>query len=237
MSRKSLRRRLDDLTVSLHATVKLRELAEKINEHHRAGEQQLASCLEQYKSAGERLIEAKKLVRHGQWEEWLESKVGISRKTASAYMRLVRRWDEIQDAIVQRAGQLSFREAIRLIEHKEQADLSHLQTDAFEAEAQAAATRIKLAKRERAMTNINRKVPFEVDTALGEIREMIENYSPNEAEAARGIAALDVIERHVHPALQKEDGASLVDDEAAERAFEADERAWAAAIASLLGDD
>ena len=39
---------------------------------------------------GKNLIEAKTLVKHGEWSSWLENNVGFSQRSAQNYMRLAR---------------------------------------------------------------------------------------------------------------------------------------------------
>jgi hypothetical protein len=43
-----------------------------------------------YQAAGEKFIEAKSQMKHGEFEPWVKRNFGISRKTASLYMGLVR---------------------------------------------------------------------------------------------------------------------------------------------------
>lgn len=43
---------------------------------------------------GRRLIEAKEQLRHGEWEAWLEEKVGFSTRSAQRYMRLAEGYGE-----------------------------------------------------------------------------------------------------------------------------------------------
>lgn len=39
---------------------------------------------------GKHLIEAKKLVQHGEWSKWLEEHIGFTQRTAQNYMKLAR---------------------------------------------------------------------------------------------------------------------------------------------------
>lgn len=43
---------------------------------------------------GRRLCEAKKLVKHGQWTEWLTNRVNYSQRTANNYMKLYKELGE-----------------------------------------------------------------------------------------------------------------------------------------------
>lgn len=48
---------------------------------------------------GQKFIEAKKLVPHGQWGKWLESKVGFSQRTANQFMRIAKEYSSNSQAI------------------------------------------------------------------------------------------------------------------------------------------
>lgn len=48
---------------------------------------------------GQKFIEAKKLVPHGGWGEWLESKVGFSQRTANQFMRIAQEYGSNSQAI------------------------------------------------------------------------------------------------------------------------------------------
>ena len=48
---------------------------------------------------GQKFIEAKKLVPHGEWGNWLESKVGFSQRTANNFMRIAREYASNSQAI------------------------------------------------------------------------------------------------------------------------------------------
>jgi hypothetical protein len=65
--------------------------------------------------AGELLIQAKKLVLHGQWETWLAENCEVSARTAQAYMRLSLRLKELPPEKAQRVADLPLREALAAI--------------------------------------------------------------------------------------------------------------------------
>ena len=48
---------------------------------------------------GQKFIEAKKLIPHGRWGEWLESKVGFSQRTANQFMRIAQEYGSNSQAI------------------------------------------------------------------------------------------------------------------------------------------
>lgn len=59
---------------------------------NRAKREALLACVE----IGQRLCEAKELVQHGQWEQWLEEKVEYSQSTANNLMRIFREYGDQQ---------------------------------------------------------------------------------------------------------------------------------------------
>jgi Protein of unknown function (DUF3102) len=69
---------------------KLDRLAVEINQHVAAAEDHFQSAVAEAIMAGEKLIEAKSLVRHGEWLPWLEQHFEFTRQTAAAYMRLAK---------------------------------------------------------------------------------------------------------------------------------------------------
>lgn len=48
---------------------------------------------------GQKFIEAKKLVPHGEWGKWLESKIGFSQRTANQFMRIAKEYASNSQAI------------------------------------------------------------------------------------------------------------------------------------------
>ena len=72
-------------------TQTLAELADAINEHHRAAEASMRSGLEHAMEAGRLLIAAKSQCAHGTGGAWIGANCEVSERTAQAYMRLNRR--------------------------------------------------------------------------------------------------------------------------------------------------
>ena len=68
-------------------------LAGEINRAHKAAREAAQTSLERAIEAGERLIEAKALVAHGQWLPWLKELCDLSERSAQVYMRLARHKD------------------------------------------------------------------------------------------------------------------------------------------------
>lgn len=66
--------------------------------------------------AGRLLNQAKGMVKHGDWREWLSVNTTMSERTAQLYMRFARKVDEIGgEEQAQRVADLSFRQAMALL--------------------------------------------------------------------------------------------------------------------------
>jgi len=65
-------------------------LAMAIRQNIRKGEKSFASTVEFAIQAGKHLIEAKQLIKHGEWLDWLQNKCGIEPWRASQFMRIAR---------------------------------------------------------------------------------------------------------------------------------------------------
>lgn len=89
-------------------------LAADINRYHAAAEQALRSGLENARQAGELLLEAKGKLPHGEWYPWLKRNCKFSARTAQAYMRVAKRWPEL-DSKCATSADLTFREATQLL--------------------------------------------------------------------------------------------------------------------------
>jgi hypothetical protein len=67
----------------------LEALAEDVRRHHKAVERHLRAGLGEAIAAGEALVDAKGLLRHGEFGPWL-TYCGINQRTAQLYMKLAR---------------------------------------------------------------------------------------------------------------------------------------------------
>jgi hypothetical protein len=68
------------------------------------------------RECGEALANAKSLLPHGQWLPWLRQHVPtVSERLAQYYMRVARRWDELQAANPNAGSDLSYHDAIDLL--------------------------------------------------------------------------------------------------------------------------
>lgn len=93
---------------------RLAELAGRINEEHQLCEQSFREGLQHAIGAGELLIEARALCKHGEWLDWLTANCEVSERTAQAYMRVARNRD-LLGAKAQHVADLSFHDAVMLL--------------------------------------------------------------------------------------------------------------------------
>jgi hypothetical protein len=94
----------------------LASLAAQINEAHRQCVAAASSALEHARRAGTLLAEAKGKCGHGQWLPWLKENFDFSERTAQNYMKVAREWPRLAEANPQRVADLSYREAVKLLE-------------------------------------------------------------------------------------------------------------------------
>ena len=81
-----------EITLSNSLTV----LAAKINAAHEAAESSGRRSIEQALLCGDHLLEAKALLAHGQWQDWLAAKCTVSARSARVYMQLARHRPELE---------------------------------------------------------------------------------------------------------------------------------------------
>lgn len=89
-------------------------LASDANEHHRAAEDAARSALMHAREAGEALNEAKARVEHGEWTPWIREHFEATPQTARTYMRIARRWEDLQPHL-ENENALSIRGAVRAL--------------------------------------------------------------------------------------------------------------------------
>lgn len=90
-------------------------LVKRINDETTAAESHARSAMQHALAAGALLVQAKALVAHGDWQQWVEANCTISMRTASAYMRLATKIETLPDTERQRVADLPVRDAIRAI--------------------------------------------------------------------------------------------------------------------------
>ena len=93
----------------------LQTLATQINETAREAERHARGATENALIVGAMLIQAKKLVVHGEWDHWILQNCEIAPRTVQAYMRLAKSLPQLDAQEAQRVADLPVREAIRAI--------------------------------------------------------------------------------------------------------------------------
>lgn len=93
----------------------LPELALAINRAQQSIESAISQALGHAIEAGQALIDAKALVKHGEWQTWLKGNCTVSDRTARNYMRLAREMPKLSPQERQRVADLPLREAVAAI--------------------------------------------------------------------------------------------------------------------------
>lgn len=104
-----------DAAETSHDLVKI---AKSINADLKKASDCIRKSLLHIRSAGERLIEAKQLVPHGTWLNWLDENTRLKDRTAQLYMQIARDWDQLQslaEANAQNIADLGLQQAIQLL--------------------------------------------------------------------------------------------------------------------------
>jgi len=91
----------------------LAALAEQANSEHGLAVATARNAIEHARKAGQLLRQAKEIVRHGQFGEWLATNFCGSRRTATNYMRLSARWEELPNR--QLIADLDYSSAVKLL--------------------------------------------------------------------------------------------------------------------------
>jgi len=81
--------------VAKKETGRLPALAKKIEGHHKAVYGALGYVLDRAMKCGDCLIEAKALVKHGEWMDWMKENVSFSQTQANKYMTLANNREKV----------------------------------------------------------------------------------------------------------------------------------------------
>lgn len=160
---------------------------------------------------GRRLKEAKSLLEHGEWGEWLENEVDFSRSTANNFMKIFEEYGAKQvslfgDANSQTLGNLPYTHALKLLavpaEEREEfveehhvEDLSSRELDRLIKERDAAVQRAEESE-ERELAQAD---------ALAELEALRNKVETQEQMAGEGRAALHQMEEKVAAAQERLD--------------------------------
>jgi len=93
----------------------LEDLAAQINQAHGQVEQAFESAVENALTAGKLLLMAKKQVKHGEFEAWIEDNFEFSYRLARAYMRVAKKLPELPGEKWQRVANMSLRGILKLL--------------------------------------------------------------------------------------------------------------------------
>ncbi|MBI3776768.1 MAG: DUF3102 domain-containing protein [Gammaproteobacteria bacterium] len=93
----------------------LPDLATQINAEHSAATTAANTAVQHALNAGQLLIEAKKLVAHGEWLPWIAANCQLADRTVQGYMRLARELPKLDGPKAQRVADLPLREALALL--------------------------------------------------------------------------------------------------------------------------
>ncbi|NJL56480.1 DUF3102 domain-containing protein [bacterium] len=107
----------NDAQIEIEVTppVDLSEVAREINQCHENGKRHLYNAVLSFKQAGEKLIQIKSSLPHGEWGDWLaEYCPDISERTARNYMRLAENWQQLEQN-GNAVADLSLRKALDLL--------------------------------------------------------------------------------------------------------------------------
>ena len=96
-------------------------LASLANAEHHKAITKAQEAVNHAKRSGDALNEAKTLVTHGEWGDWLARNFEGSERTAQRYMRLAASWPAIE-AKTSRASDLSIRAALSMLACKAEPD-------------------------------------------------------------------------------------------------------------------
>jgi hypothetical protein len=119
-------------------------LAHDINEGHAAVQRSLVDALTDARLVGDRLRQAKSMLRHGEWLPWLTRHCTVSPRQAQRYIRLAEHWPTIE-ANATSTSHLSLSGALALLAEpaeSSEASLEHAQT----LEREVAVIRERLAE-------------------------------------------------------------------------------------------
>lgn len=98
---------------------KLSEWRKLINDQHQQVQSHLGKALERAKVAGETLVKVKHAAPPDGFHKWIEKNLDFSRATASRYMKIAQRWEEVEKFIT---DSMTVTSALKLLAEKESDD-------------------------------------------------------------------------------------------------------------------
>ncbi len=158
---------------------------------------------------GRRLKEAKSLLEHGEWGEWLENEVDFSRSTANNFMKIFEEYGAKQvslfgDANSQTLGNLPYTHALKLLavpaeERVEFAEEHHVE------ELSSRELERLIKERDAAVRRAEESEARELEQAdaLAELKALREKVETQEQMASEGRAAIRQMEEKVGTAEER----------------------------------
>lgn len=121
--------------LELQDSIRLDVIAVELNKAHREAETFARDAVLRARAAGNYLIEAKRLCKHGEWIPWLEKNFEGARTTAWRYMHIAKRWPELEPKYFTEKH-LTVRKALELLSDKPD-EIEPVETDKPTTEVEA----------------------------------------------------------------------------------------------------
>jgi len=93
----------------------LKDISTEINTAHNKVVEACRASVGHAMKAGELLIQAKSMVAHGEWQNWLEDNCTVSERTAQVYMKLSRDFPKLDESKAQHVADLPLRDAMNAV--------------------------------------------------------------------------------------------------------------------------
>lgn len=98
------------------------KLAPQANEYHRLAMQSCKATLEHAVNGGKVLLQMKEVIKHGEWERYVDERLDMAVSTAQKYMRLASKYDEMwEDLGPGQMSEMSIRGGLAHLESKNKA--------------------------------------------------------------------------------------------------------------------
>lgn len=158
---------------------------------------------------GRRLIEAKELVAHGEWTNWLETEVAYSKSTANNLMRIFEEYGADQMSLLdgnlknQAFGNLTYTKAVELLgvpsEQREKFIEENNVDDMSTRELKKAIADLKKAEKQRedALKEVD-KVRKEADKAKEEVEQVLKEKAILEEAFNSGVEDRNLLEEQLN---------------------------------------
>jgi len=99
----------------MNEIIKLKDIATEINAEQIRIVEACRASVQHAIRAGELLIQAKSMIKHGEWCKWLQDNCTFSERTAQAYMKLAKDFPKLEDSKAKTVADLPLRKALSLL--------------------------------------------------------------------------------------------------------------------------